>query len=417
MLTGARKRGISVAVVCPPESWHGEQRDTRLIETDNFSAPNLRKIVARLSHDFAIVGMCSSFGPFRPEGFVHQAVATVAAELGLPHNTLDALYRTSNKYLAREALAASRIPSVPFALATDEPSLLAASRSMGYPIVLKPITGVGSSLILRCNDDRQAADKFRLAMQVLPQAHYEQVRMARHRFRTLDGALTEFDPVRSMLVEKYIEGREASVECIAIGDRVEALVVHDKVVMEEAPTICFEHLLVAPPERFTADEVEAMRTYAVSVVQAIGLRNLFCHVELRFTEDGPRLLEINPRLGAGCVRDSIETFTGMDVEAMEVALVVGDCRLPEIVPRSTERHAMVFLFSPRSGVLVEMSGLRRVLRFPEVRAVRVGHQAGDRVGGDHEEVFLASIWMEAPDTERAQALYQRIRETVCIRVD
>jgi biotin carboxylase len=417
VLAGAAKRGMSLAVICPPASWSGTRRDVRVIETDDFSTASLRRIIADLRREFEVRGLCSSFGPFRPEGFVHEAVSIVAAELCLPHNPVDALYRATNKYLAREALAAAGIPNVAYALATDEPSLLAAARSIGYPVVLKPLTGVGSSLILRCENDRQAADAFRLAMDILPLAHYEQLRMAPHRARTLDGALTEFDPVRAVLVERYIEGPEASVECLVVGDHVVPLVVHDKILLEETPTICFEHLLVAPPERFSADEVEEMRNYAVQVVQAVGLRDLFCHVELRYTKDGPRLLEINPRLGAGCVRDSIETFTGMDVDVTEAALIVGDAELPAIAPQSSERHAMAFLFSPCAGVLTEFSGLRRVLRLPEVRAVRVGHRVGDPVGGDHEEVFLASIWMEAPNAERARVLYQHIRELVRIRVN
>jgi predicted ATP-grasp superfamily ATP-dependent carboligase len=222
-----------------------------------------------------------------------------------------------------------------------------------------------------------------------------------------------------MLVEKYIEGREASVECLIVGSDVRPLVVHDKIGMEEGRRVFYEHLLIAPPERFTPAEVSEMRDYAVHVVRAIGLTNMFCHVELRYDDnEGPLLLEINPRMGAGCVRDSIETFTHINVVEMELSLILGEAQMPRRLARgTTRRHGMAFLFSPRSGVLREFSGLRRVLRLPEVKTVRVSHAAGDRVGGDSEEIFLAGIWMKVADSNAAWKVYEHIRELVHIRVD
>jgi biotin carboxylase len=419
MLDAAARRGISTAIVCPPGGWRDSTGPVaRVIETEDFGFANLERITSELENEFEVRGLQSSFGPFRKEGFVHEAVALVAANRRLPHCPIEALYRATNKYLAREALSAAQLPNVPFGLAIDEDSLLAATRSVGYPLVLKPLTGVGSSLILKCYDDGQALDNFRLALRELPRAYYGQLRMARHHSSSASGGTREFDPTRSMLVERYLEGREASVECLVIGDDVIPLVIHDKIMMEETDRVFFEHLLVAPPERFSPSQVANLRDYAVRVVRAIGLRDMFCHVELRYDESaGPLLLEINPRLGAGCVRDSIETFTGIDVANMEVDLIVGDVSRPTLVPRSSRQHALAFLFSPHSGILEEFSGLRRVLRLPEVRVVRVGHVVGDRIGGDYEEVFLASIWMESADANTAQRLYERIRQMVRIRVD
>ena len=418
VIDAAAQRDICTAVIGPPESLSpADSAATRNIETDDFSCENLRRIVSQLERDFDVVGIHSSFGPFRPEAFVQESVATLAAERGLVHNPIPALYRGTNKYLAREALDAAGVNNIPFGLATNESELLEVCRSIGYPVILKPLTGVGSSLILKSNDDAQARENFRLALANLPAAYYGQLRMASHRFATADGKLTEFDPQRSMLVEKYIAGREASVECLVTGEEVFPLVVHDKVVMEETDKVFFEHLLVAPPARFTPAEVAKMRDYAVQVVKAMGLRNMFCHVELRYDESaGPMLLEINPRMGAGCVRDSIETFTGIDADDTEVALMLGEVDEPRISPLSDERHAMAFLFSPRAGVLKKFSGMQRVLELPEVLVVRIGYSKGDHVGGDCEEVFLASIWMEAADIDAAQQSYDRIREIVRIQV-
>jgi biotin carboxylase len=282
---------------------------------------------------------------------------------------------------------------------------------------LKPLTGVGSSLILKCHNDREALKNFHFALKELPRAHYQQLRMASHKFRTLDGRLMRFRPRSSMLVEQYIDGREASVECLVVGGTVLPLVVHDKIGMQEAKRVVFEHLLIAPPERFTSAEITQMRRYAVEVIRAIGLKNTFCHVELRYDKKlGPLLLEVNPRLGAGCIIDSIETLTGLNVNALQLSLVLGKASTPKVLSRKSKRYALAALFSPRSGILREFTGLRRVLELPEVRVIRVGNTLGDRIGGDSEEIFLATIFMEAADSKAAWKSYERIKKLVRIRI-
>ena len=50
-----------------------------------------------------------------------------------------------------------------------------------------------------------------------------------------------------MLVEKYIDGPEASIEIVATESEVIPLLVHDKVLVSEGDRVVYEHLLVVPP--------------------------------------------------------------------------------------------------------------------------------------------------------------------------
>ena len=261
----AARRRIATALVCPPGALSAQDgRIVRIIETNDFSIANLRRLLARLDRGYRIRGLYSLFGPFRADGFLHGAVATLAAERGLAHSPQLALAAATNKFFARYCLGAAGVPDVPFGVASDETSLLAIARRIGYPVVLKPLTGVGSSLIFRCRDDAEARRLWRRAMRQLPGAHYEQLRMAPHAIATAQGAVFAFDPSRSMLVERYLPGREASVECLVADDRVIPLVVHDKLDVEEITGSVLEHLLVAPPLRFTRSEVRQLRSHAAA---------------------------------------------------------------------------------------------------------------------------------------------------------
>lgn len=413
----AARHGISTALICPRASWSGNKAIVKaVLETGDFSLQNLRCLLAKLDRRFSIKGLHSSFGPFTADGFLHGIVASLAAERGLPYSSPDALASATNKFLMRSRLAAAGVPDVPHGLATDEASAIGLAERIGYPVILKPLTGVGSSLIYRCNNRLEVRRNWRRAMQQLPHAYYEQLRMAPHTFEMPIGTVLYFDPMRMMLVERYLSGREASVECVVSGRKVVPLVVHDKLLVQEARGVVLEHLLVAPPQRFTAGEVRRLRSHAVSAIKALGLQNMFCHVELRWVKGlGPRVLEVNARIGAGCVGDSIETFTNINVDDLKVRLILGQS-LPPVKTRKARRHAMIFLFSPRSGKLVRLHGLDAVNYFPFVRSVRVMRTIGDKVGGNSEEGFLACIWLEVRNENDAHQAYRQIRRAVHIQI-
>jgi biotin carboxylase len=413
----AGQRDIATALICPPGNrTAGSGLFERVIETENFRIDHLRRLIGRLDRRYAILGLHSICGPWRSDGFLHGSVAEIAAERGLSHSPPEALAAATNKFLTRLRLAQANVPDIPFGLATDEASAVAIARAIGYPVILKPLTGVGSSLIFRCNNDAQARASWSKAMRLMPRTYYEQLRMAPHAAHTGQGAILHFDPMKSMLVEKYLPGREASVECVVTGDDVTPLVVHDKLNVEEKSGFVLEHLLVAPPLRFTSAEIKQLKNHAVAAVRAIGLRNTFCHVELRWVPGtGPRILEVNPRIGAGCVTDSIETFTNLDVGATRVSLILGE-KLPPLKFRKARRHAMIFLFAPRTGAITRLDGFEEINALPRVAAVRLMHQVGDSVGGDNEEGFIASIWAEAKDENQAGRFYSKIRRLSRIEV-
>jgi len=254
------------------------------------------------------------------------------------------------------------------------------------------------------------------ALELLPQSYYPHLRMAPHRARTADGRELTFDPTRMVLVEEYLAGREASVECVVVGDVVFPLIVHDKISVEEHATKVHEHVLVTPPERFTAEEARALREHAAACVRALGIRDRLCHVELRYRDGaGPRLLEVNPRVGAGCVADSFQTFCGINTLDLLLDLVTGEASPPDTALRTTEPHAMFFLFAPRAGRYLGTEGLRSVLRLPGVETVRVMQSPG-AVGGDHEEVFLAGVWARVSSAASAMDLHRQIVNTITVRM-
>lgn len=411
----AKEQGIATAIIRPSGSiLHNPQAFAVDIVLDEITVELLHKVLSELDKDYHIVGLTSYRGDFTPQGLLGAIAAQCAEERGLPSQSADALYRANNKFLTREALRAARVADIDFGHATDADTAVEHAERIGYPVILKPLTGVGSNLILKCDDAAQVRKHFALALDQLPRSYYPMARAAVHQCLLRSGGVREFNPVCSMLVEQYIPGPELSVECVVGEDTVLPLLVHDKVQMREAEHIFFEDVLVVPSDRFTHAQTQVMKDYAAAVIRAVGLKNCICHVELRWHDklESPRLLELNPRIGGGCVAESLTTMLHFEPYQAILELALGTFQPQPPRERTTERHSMIFLFSPYSGRLKEIVGLELVEQLPGVLSVSAPVAPGSLIGGDFEEVFLVNVWLKSDSSEHAKAMYRKIAETI-----
>lgn len=396
----------------------GEKLFDHVVHTDTFELETLRRIANEMDTILPIAGIATMVGLFTPHGLLGAHVASLAEDRGLPTQNTDALYRTNNKYLMRDALRAAGVPCVDFGMATDEETAKEHANRIGYPVILKPVTGVASHLILKCNNEEELLKHFRLAMEKLPVAAYD-VYTYPHSYPDKAGNMHHFDPVHSMLVEKYLDGREASVECVLAEDKIIPLLVHDKVKVTEGARVVYEHLLVVPPVRFTDAEVQEMKDYAVAALEAMNLKNSLSHVELRYDKDlGPQILEINPRVGGMCVHDSLKAMCGFDALSAQINLAQGTFVLDGSYHESkTDIHAMFTLYPEHAGVFKSVSGIEDLEQLPGVEYVQLTVPTGTTINGDDEEVFLLMVWMKGESYDHIVQTYEKACELVTFEIE
>jgi biotin carboxylase len=400
------------------EHMNGEKVFDGILTTENFDLDTLRRLSREVEQDNVIQGFITVTGLFGQDGLLAAHVADLAEERGLPSLNKDALYRANNKYLMRDALRTANVPTVDFGLATDEDALLAHAAQIGYPLILKPVIGIASHLIMKCRDEKELLSNFRLALEKMPGSYNHEVYMAKHEYQIKTGESIYFDPMRSMLMEGYIDGREASVEVVVTEKEAMPLLVHDKVKVTESARVFYEHLLVVPPVRFTEKEVQAMKDYAVACVKALGLKNTLCHVELRYCEKtGPQVLEVNPRVGGMCVIDSLKTMIGFDAVQAMVDLALGTFKLASEYPSKSEPHAMFTLYPPHSGIFESVEGVEELQQLPGVLRASLTAPVGTRIYGDDEEVFLVMCWMRGDSYEHIVETYEKACNLVKIHVE
>lgn len=412
----AKAKNLRTVFIIPPGKTPQDSAPfDEILESERWDLSSLRAMVDTIAETNDIVAIVPTDFLSSSDGVTGAHAAALARERGLPCQPEDAIIRCVNKYLTRDALRAAGVPTVDFGLATDESSAVAEATRIGFPIIMKPLTGAASTLIMKCESAAEVANAFRIAMEHLPKASFW--RGWKHAYPDKQGKIQFFDPDRCMLVEKYIKGPEASIECVSLAGEVRALVVHDKVRVVESERVVYEDILVTPPVRFSPDEIEKMRDYAVRVMKAVGLDNSFAHIEVRYDEKlGPQLLEINPRVGGAYIADSLRTFCGIDTATALMALALGEFRLPSENHLTQAPHAG-FAFMPSGvGTIQRCDGVEEVRELPGMLKVTQNYPVGASINGANEEIFLVTAWMKGESLEHILETYEQANRLLQVQV-
>ncbi|MGW1375992.1 ATP-grasp domain-containing protein [Streptomyces sp. NPDC002446] len=254
-----------------------------------------------------------------------ETTAEVARRLGLPHLGPEAARRCRDKLATRRLLAAAGVPSAGFRHVHTREEALAAAEALGLPVVVKPRALAGSIGVTLAEDPGQVSHAF-------------------------DQALTaSFPGIRApagAIVEEYLSGPEISVDCAVSDGAVRILnVAHKRLGF----TPHFEEIghLVAPwREAPWADEVQSVVTDAHT---ALGIRTGITHTELRRTPTGPRIVEVNGRLGGDFIPLLGTLATGVDQVAAAADLALG--RTPHLTPVRDRCAEVRFVYPERDGTV------------------------------------------------------------------
>ncbi|WP_217200901.1 ATP-grasp domain-containing protein [Streptomyces buecherae] len=233
-----------------------------------------------------------------------QAAADLAARIGARGTSPAGTLAARDKGECRRILRAREVPSVGFRVVTDAAEALEAAETIGYPVIVKPVLGIGKAVTSIAHDPSAVRAHFAAA--------------ATDRDGLAEGMARQLD--ERYLVEELVPGDLYSVEVAASGGRLVPLVCASRKVSQENPVL--ELGCTVPSGLSTADEA-ALGRYAVEVCRALGLDLGIFHVEVMHTPSGFRLIEVNPRLTGGSLPDTISAVAGVDIFALLVDLFLG----------------------------------------------------------------------------------------------
>jgi biotin carboxylase len=364
------------------------------------------RYLARLGDVVDVSGLSPSeaaqaIAPFAPVGitcFVDRLLrwtAEVGEALDLDFHTPATADRLTDKLAQRTALREHGLPTPSFwdvdGLA-DDPSP-ADTVGNAFPLVLKPRRGTSSQDTERIDDGDRLRD-----------------------------AVAASEPGR-MLLEGFIpdpttpQTGEGSAPYVSVELLVSHGVIHVLGITGRTP--------LAPPFRetgflFPAD-VEAgtaaeLTAAAIQAARAVGVENGALHIELKCTDDGPVVIEINGRPGGAGVHMLLRRALEVDTVQLSMRTAVGE-RIDVLDLPVPSQVVFRLDVQPDAALrrITSVDGLAKVLELPGVEQVIPGVGPGDEISWRAGTLgFAAAVIGAAPDHRAVSRIRDEVLHLVVV---
>jgi biotin carboxylase len=249
--------------------------------------------------------------------------AILAEHLGLPSNTPEVAMACRNKATSRTVFAQAGVPS---AASMKAGTLLEAAMATdavgGFPVVIKPAAYAASVGVIHVDRGEDLPGAFD--------------------FATAGAALAREST--EVLVEEYLLGEEVSVETVTFAGATIPVAVTRKS-LGNLPYFEETGHAVAAGDPLMAEAGPA----AVAAVRALGVEYGVCHTEIRLTAQGPRVVEVNARIGGDMIGRLVELATGIQLARAAADIACG--RAPDLTPTRHQAAAVRIRYPETSGTV------------------------------------------------------------------
>ncbi|MEO7259719.1 MAG: ATP-grasp domain-containing protein [Jatrophihabitantaceae bacterium] len=251
----------------------------------------------------------------RPNGLVTfsesliPVAATLAAELGLTYHSALTAEALTSKDVQRRLLRKAGVDALRFYPIRSGKDWPAAVRDVSLPCVVKPVRGEGSRNTFRIDSAEQGSQ------------------LIGHLLAAGQGR-----PPREteLIAEELLLGRQSwpfgdyvSVESLVVAGEAQHVAVTGKLPLVEP----FRETCSYWPSTLSAAEQAQSAELTSSALAALGVTDGVCHTELKLTPTGPRIIEVNGRLG-GYVHDVLKRSCGLSMIGLAASIALGRQSLP-----------------------------------------------------------------------------------------
>jgi biotin carboxylase len=345
-------------------------------------------------------------GEHGPDGIVAyrdndiSRVSLVAAELGLRFHEPDVARRLVDKLHQRRALAAAGLPTprvVDVVVAGNASVADEVASQLSFPVMLKPRRGNGSAQVFKAASPQELAALLARCASSRPQDDNEFI-------------VEEFlEDDAEMALAGYASF--VSVESVVVDGAVHHLATNGRLPLAEP----FRETGTFIPSQLDPAHAEAVLEVAGLAIRALGVRHGCLHTEIKLTPQGPRVIEVNGRIGGG-VPDMLRLASGGNILALSMRLALG--QLPDIEDMiACRRIGYRLMYQPPADarVMSSISGLDLIPQLPDLHSFSVKHGPGDEFdAADGSAAYLFEVIGSVADHEALLELSRRVHDGVSV---
>eukprot|EP01025_Chloroclados_australasicus_P044037 TRINITY_DN4742_c0_g2_i2.p1 TRINITY_DN4742_c0_g2~~TRINITY_DN4742_c0_g2_i2.p1 ORF type:complete len:618 (-),score=74.57 TRINITY_DN4742_c0_g2_i2:416-2269(-) len=350
-----KQLGVRCIVIDGPDSWSQHLAKDNII--DKFIPLNMTdvdtlferclKAIKKVQSDYGqldgVLTFCELAIPL---------VSRVAEYFGLPCNSPESVDRARNKFETRGAMEQAGLPCPKHFLIKSKDDLKKAQEKVSFPAVIKPIFGAASIGVVRVGTPDELQKAYDDVIQVLSRAvvvagALEEGKTGPQPSQPEANAQRWID--LSVMMEEYLDGAE--IDCDLVFSNGECVYGS---ITDNWPTIepFFNETGSNCPSILPLNQQKELMQLSVGAVKAMGLRIGVFHVECKYTSRGPRLIEINCRMGGGPVRDTNLLVWGVDLVEEQIYASLGIPSQPIVARRPRLCIAEYSINAAKTGKLL-----------------------------------------------------------------
>ncbi|MDE2509883.1 MAG: ATP-grasp domain-containing protein, partial [Elusimicrobia bacterium] len=390
----AKELGVKIILIDKPATW-AKDLVSELIPTDNTKPDEAlaiarKKLLASARKNGKIDGITTFW-----EDDV-ELTADIARELGLPYHTKDAASTARSKFETQEVLdkagvaAARRAVVGNLSTAEDQGEraamlerFRAAALRVGFPAVIKPVSGAAAIGTERVNSLDEAVKAFeRISALVNPRT----------------------DPIfaanSDLLLMQYLDGKEYDVDLVMRDGKVMFESIADNKPTREPSFLATGSRL---PSTLSAADQRASMDQAIASAKALGLTDGVIHMEGKVTSEGPRLIEANARMGGSYVRDWVLKVWGVDMVEEGFMAAAGIKGKPFKPAQPLIHLDGDFLNSDKAGVIKALELPEAARKMPGFVRFREVMHVGETIATENTGGYARVAMLEVGGATAAEA--------------
>lgn len=239
-------------------------------------------------------------------------------------------------------------------------NIINSSKEIIPPCIIKPVIGTGSIGVDFCEDKELLNQKLKIAL---------------------------LNQNSQILLHEYIPGPVVSLECIIAKKHLYPLGLADRI-MGQLPR--FLEIGATFPVILPLVENKIIEIVS-KIVDSLNIDTAVLHVEFILSNEGPVLIEVNPRLGGGLIGESISNAYGIDIYSEIIKIALNQA----IAIPSLPKQAMTayFLYANKQGKIKNISGINTARSMTNIKILQHA-KTGDYVDGppiDFRSDMIATI--------------------------
>jgi biotin carboxylase len=281
-------------------------------------------------------------------------ICTVCGFIG---NSPETALNTRSKYAMQELFRQQNLPAIRQHIVRGWKDLTEAISTIGFPAIIKPLFGSDSLSVIRVETTEEAQRAYAYARRSFTMP-YEKLYQYAH---------------GDFVYQEFIEGTEFSVECAIQNSQVHIAGIHQKDPMQ--PPFFVEMGDVIPP-RIPESERRTLEECVINGLHALGVKDSLAHVEVKWTQRGPKIIEAASRMGGDytyhCVRDAY----GYDLIEAGCAIALG---LPVQPTRAPLGKCLLgrYFIPQHSGTITQIGDALLLTSLPGVKECYLAAGQGD----------------------------------------